>query len=174
MITMAGNAKLRGALDDATKLRFRHQYTEAIERLHREYAHAISVLPDGRDRIALFNCFAYGLGVWEHPDFIRRVDAVSNSAIINSDVVRSLLEDGTLQEISAAEAAPGDVVIYFHKKAVTHAGVLGEQQTCRSKWGGDDVHQHGLWEVPAQYGNQVRYYRAPDALRVLAHLPEPT
>jgi hypothetical protein len=170
---MAGNAKFRRALDEATKLRFRHQYTEALEQLRRAYAHTVSILPDGRDRIARFNCFAYGLGVWEHPDFIRRVDAASNSAIINSDVVRSLLDDGTLQEINVAEAVPGDVVIYFHGKAITHAAVLGEQQTCRSKWGGDDVHQHVLWEVPAQYGNQLRYFRAPDALHVLAHLPEP-
>ncbi|SRR5260221_5045821 len=173
MITMAGNAKLRRALDEATKLRFRHQYTDALDQLCHEYAHTISILPDGRDRITRFNCFGYGLGVWEHPDFIRRVDAASNSAIINSDVVRSLMNDGTLQDVSAAKAAQGDVVIYFQKKAVTHAAVLGEQQTCRSKWGGDDVPQHGLWEVPAQYGNQVRYYRAPNAARVLAQLPDP-
>jgi hypothetical protein len=63
---MAGNAKLRRALDGATKLRFRHVYEETLEQLRHEHAHTISILPDGRDRIARFNCFAYGLGVWEH------------------------------------------------------------------------------------------------------------
>jgi hypothetical protein len=170
---MAGNAQLRSELDTATKLRFRHQYTEALERLRREFAHSISILPDGRDRIERFNCFAYALGLWEHPEYIRRVDAASNSAVANSLVVRALLEGGKLIETSAAAAVPGDVVLYFDKKAITHAALISEQQTYCSKWGGDDVHQHRLWEVPAQYGNRVRYYRVPDASSILACLPDP-
>jgi hypothetical protein len=67
---------------------------------------------------------------------------------------------------------PGDVVLYFEKKAITHAAAISEQQTYCSKWGGDDVHQHGLWEVPSQYGNRVRYYRVPDASSILACLPD--
>lgn len=171
---MAGNTKLRVELDQATKFRFRHQYTEALERLRHEFAHSISILPDGRARIERFNCFAYGLGLWEHPDYIRRVDAASNSAVVNSLVVRALLEDGRLKEIGAAEAVAGDVVLYFHKKSITHAAVMDDQQTYRSKWGGDDVHRHGLWEVPAQYGNRVRYYQAPDVSSILACLPDPS
>jgi hypothetical protein len=167
---MSGNVALRLALDEASKLRFRHEYIETLERLRREFGHSISMLPDGRNRIARFNCFAYGLGLWEHVDYIRRVDAAENSAIVNSQLVRAMLDDGTLEEINAAVATPGDVVLYFHKEVVTHAAVVGTEQTYRSKWGGNEVHQHALWEVPAQYGDLVRYYRAPDASAVLTHL----
>jgi len=84
-----------------------------------------------------------------------------------------MLDDDTIREIDPAEAAPGDVVVYFHKEAVTHAAVVVEEQTYRSKWGGNEVHQHGLWEVPAQYGDRVRYYRAPEPSIVLTRLPDP-
>ena len=170
---MPGNAALRLALDDACKLRFPHQYTETLERLRREFGHSIFMLPDGSDRIARFNCFAYGLGVWDHADYIRRVDAANDSAIVNSQLIRAMLADGTLKEINTAQAAPGDIVLYFMKKAVTHAAAVGSKQTYRSKWGGNEVHQHGLWEVPAQYGDRVRYYCLPDAASILTRLADP-
>lgn len=99
-MTMAGNPALRLALDEASKLRFRHQYTETLEQLRREFGHSISMLPDGSGRIARFNCFAYGLGLWELADYIRRVDAADNSAIISSQIVRALLADGTLKKMA--------------------------------------------------------------------------
>ena len=172
-----GNVALRLALDEASKLRFRHQYTETLQRLRHEFGHSISMLAEGSERIARFNCFAYGLGLWELADYIRRVDAAENSAIVDSQLVRATLNDGALEEISAAEAAPGDVLLYFHKEAVTHAAVVGENQTCRSKWGGNEVHQHGLWEVPAQYthtiGHAVRvsaFFLGISAHRLCDHL----
>ena len=141
---MSGNAALRLALDEASKLRFPHEYTETLERLRREFGHSISMLSDGSDRITRFNCFAHGLGLWEHDDYIRRLNAANNSAIANSQFVRAMVDDDTIKEIDPAEAAPGDVVLYFHKEAVTHAAVVVEEQTYRSKWGGNEVHQHGL------------------------------
>jgi hypothetical protein len=46
-MTMSGNAALRLALDEASKLRFPHEYTETLERLRREFGHSISMLSDG-------------------------------------------------------------------------------------------------------------------------------
>jgi len=169
---MSGNAALRDELDEASQIRLPQIYVETLERLRCEFGHSILILPDGSDRITRFNCFAYGLGLWEHDDYIRRVNAANNSAIVNSQFVRAILDGGMLEEINAAEATSGDVLLYFHKEAVIHAAVVGENQTCRSKWGGNEVHQHGLWEVPAQYGDRVRYYRAPDASTILTRLPD--
>jgi hypothetical protein len=170
---MAGNAALRRALDEAITTEYPEIYREAIERLRREYAHSIAILPDGKGRTRRFNCFAYGLGVWEHPGFIRKVDDAGNSAILSSTIVRAMIDDGTLKSVGADMAQPGDVVVYFRKDNVTHVAVLVEGGTCRTKWGGDEVHAHGLWEVPAQYGGRVRYYRAPTAEAVLARISGP-
>ncbi len=171
-ISASGNADLRHELDKASKLRVPQDYRDELERLRKKYRHSISILRDGIDRITRFNCFAYGLGFWKHAEYIRRVDAAGNSAIADSHFVSWVLEQDILREISVSDAKEGDVVLYFDKGAVTHAAVLGEEQTLRSKWGGNEVHQHGLWEVPAQYGDTVRYYRKPDAASLLSHLQD--
>jgi hypothetical protein len=132
---MPGNAALRRALDDAITTEHPEIYREELERLRRDYAHSIAILPDGKGRTRRFNCFAYGLEVWEHPGFIRKVDDAGHSAILSSTIVRAMIDDGTLESVAADKAQPGDVVIYFRKDNVTHAAVLVEGGTCRSKWG---------------------------------------
>jgi hypothetical protein len=83
-ITMSGNAALRHELDEASRIRFPHVYTETLERLRREFGHSIMILPDGSNRIARFNCFAYGLRLWEHDDYIlpiTRPSSIRNSFV---------------------------------------------------------------------------------------------
>jgi hypothetical protein len=58
-------------------------------------------------RTRRFNCFAYGFGVWEHPDFIREVDDAGNSAIINSKIVQEMIDDGTLKAVAATVVSEG-------------------------------------------------------------------
>jgi hypothetical protein len=170
---MSGNAALRRKLDEASKIRIPAIYRETLAHLRRQFGHSISILSDGSGRTTRFNCFAYGLGVWDHPDFIRKVDAVENSAIISSQIVRSMIDDGALKAVAASEARQGDVAVYFHKENVTHAAVVGDDEMFRSKWGGNEVHAHGLWEVPAHYGDRICYYTAPKADAVLVRIPTP-
>jgi len=170
---MSGNAALRRELDEAIKTPYPEIYREAIERLRSQFGHSISILPDGKGRTTRFNCFAYGLGIWEHPDFVKKVDDAGNSAILNSQIIRAMIDDGTLKAVAKADVQTGDTAIYFHKEKVTHAAVIGENKVFRSKWGSDEVHAHGLWEVPAEYGDRVRYYRAPEAARILKRIPPP-
>jgi hypothetical protein len=54
-----------------------------------------------------------------------------------------------------------------------HAGIVenaSAESTIRSKWGGNEVHRHKLWEVPACHGDHVRFLRAPGPQGVLARL----
>lgn len=74
-------------------------------------------------------------------------------------MVQAMIDDGALTEIAAAEARPEDVVIYLHQGKVAHAVVVKGHDVYHSKWSGNEVHAHGLWEVSASYGDQVRYYR---------------
>jgi hypothetical protein len=169
---MPGNPALRRKLDEAITTEYPEIYRENIERLRREYGHAITILPDGKGRTSRFNCFAYALGVWEHPDFIQKVDDAGHSAILSSTIVQAMIDDGTLKPVTVKRVQPGDVIVYFRGHNVTHAAVLAEAGMCRSKWGGDEVHAHGLWEVPAQYGGRARHFRAPSIEAVLARTPK--
>ncbi len=170
---MSGNSVLRSALDEAVTTKYPELYRETIERLRREFGHSITILPVGKGRTTRFNCFAFGLGVWEHPDFIRLVDAAGNSAILNSTIVQAMIDDETLRPVEASEARPGDVVAYFRAGKLAHAAILAGDDLLCSKWGGDEVHSHRLWEVPAEYGNRVRYFHAPVAETVLARITPP-
>jgi hypothetical protein len=168
---VSGNATLRRELDGASKIRFSQLYRDTLEELRHQFGHSISILPDGKGRIERFNCFAYGLGVWEHPIFIKSVDDASQPAIISSTIVHSMIDDGFLKTIAARKARRGDLVLYFHRAKVTHAAVIQKRGVYQSKWGLNEVHVHKLWEVPSDYGNVVRYYQVPEPEAVLRRLP---
>jgi hypothetical protein len=161
---MSGNSKLRLALGAASKLKVVSDYPVRIAELKSQYAHNVSILPDGKHRIERFNCFAYALGLWDNADYICMVDAAMNSAIVNSSLMALMIDDGTLCEISMSAAVAGDMILYLSNDRPTHAAVIasvGPPLMLRSKWGGNEVHQHGLWEVPADYGDSVRAYKVP-------------
>jgi hypothetical protein len=52
---------------------------------------------------------------------------------------------------------PGVIVLYFNN----------DRGEVLSKWGEFPVYQHGLWEVPASYGQDVKYFRLPNEEEVL-------
>lgn len=161
---MPGNPDLRLALDVASELKIVSDYVARLAELKARYGHSITVLPDGKERMERFNCFAYALALWDKPDYVRLVDAAGNSAIMNSALIRAMINDGTLNELALSDASQGDVIVYFVEDKPTHAAVVasaGPPLVLRSKWGGNEVHQHGLWEVQASYGDRVAAYRAP-------------
>ena len=62
---------------------------------------------------------------------------------------------------------------YFAGDQLRHAGIVendSAEPTIRSKWGGNEVHRHKLWEVPACHGDRVRFFRAPDPQALLGLL----
>ena len=66
---MSGNAALRDELDEASKIRLHGLYRNS--RTSSANWHSILILLTVATALR-FNCFAYGLGLWEHEDFIRR------------------------------------------------------------------------------------------------------
>jgi hypothetical protein len=91
-------------------------------------------------------------------------------ALINSALVSKWIDEGFLAEIQPGEAGPDDIVAYFYRGQLVHFAQFGSAGMLRSKWGANEVHEHRMWEVPADYGNQVRYFRGPKAEAILAQL----
>jgi hypothetical protein len=167
---MSGDADLRRCLDTASELKVVSEYRDKLAALQAKHSHTISILSDGRGWINRFNCFAYALGIWQHDTYIRAVDATSNSAVVNSEFVQRMITDGSLVEVAQKRAREGDVIVYFHEDRVTHAAMIADPaqpMKLRSKWGGNEVHEHGLWEVPASYGDRVRIFRHSDVSATL-------
>lgn len=52
-------------------------------------------------------------------------------------------------------AEEGDIVLYFYNDVWKHIGTLVGKGRVRSKWGTFPVYEHGMWEIPASYGDRV-------------------
>jgi len=167
-ITMPGIAALRHELDVASKLEEVSAYQAKLSVLRDRFGHRIAILPEGRERMARFNCFAYALGLWNHAEYIRLVVTNNDSAVINSSTISEMLSEGVLAETDPNYASANDIVVYFDNGRVTHAGVVGDKGLVRSKWGANEVHERAVWDVPATYGDVVRYFRKP-ALETVLH-----
>jgi hypothetical protein len=149
------------------------EYNAKLAALKVNPGHSIAVLPDGRGRISRFNCFAYAFGIWNHPDFIELVDQTEDSAIMDSAFVSWMIEDFLLTEVHAEAVGLGDIAIYQNNSAITHGAVItavDQPMALHSKWGGNEVHRHGLWEVMASYGDEVRFFRPIESGVILAPL----
>jgi hypothetical protein len=59
------------------------------------------------------------------------------------------------------EPRPSCLVCYFSDNLFTHAGVMLRENRVRSKWGQMPRYEHELTEVPAAYGNFVRFFQRP-------------
>ena len=40
----------------------------------------------------------------------------------------------------------------------------------QSKWGGNEVHEHPVWEIPLEHGDQVRFFKRPKSEWILDRL----
>lgn len=79
-----------------------------------------------------------------------------------------------LKGVRPSDVADGDVVVYYSGDVARHAGRV-HTGSIISKWGTAHVWRHGLFEVPAAYGNRARFFQplarsqAEDAFREYAH-----
>jgi hypothetical protein len=170
---MSGSEGLRRELDSASGLKVVAEYRTRLEKLRSKYGHKIATLEDGAAEIARFNCFAYALRVWDDPVYRQFVEEWQSSSLINSELVSEMLSNGDFAEVPEAKVQPNDVVLYFAGEQLCHAGIVEEASSpliVRSKWGGNEVHRHKLWEVPACHGDRVRFFRLPDRETIFARL----
>jgi hypothetical protein len=161
---MAGNRGLRSGLDEASAIIVPTEYCARLDYLKERYRHSIRILPDGAGQIRRFNCFAYALGIWCCPRYERLVDTTQSSVLVNSAFVQSLLANGELSEVRSSEVSRDDVVLYFADNELKHAGRVTSTSSdlvIQSKWGANEVHEHPVWEIPLEHGDQVRFFKCP-------------
>jgi hypothetical protein len=63
----------------------------------------------------------------------------------------------------------GSLVIYFHEAdSFAHVGLVREGGRVESKWGQLGLFEHELFEVPSNYGNNVRFFDSLPFMRSIA------
>ncbi len=159
MIERANLLELRMALD-LGRLHL-DEHRERIEELRARFQHTIRYVEDSDDTC---NCAAYTLGLWDDPVYRDVKEMLDRSIFANGKFIRWLIAR-ELQSIQAQEI--GCLVIYFNDDKFKHIGQATQIDRVISKWGQFPIYEHEPLEVPAEYGNALRFYKmiSPDQAR---------
>lgn len=153
---------LRKALDAPDGFdRFAHR--KRTERVKATHPHSVQY----HELVSGSTCLTYALGLYKD-DTYRAIagPAFSYEVFAGKPFVERLLEQGLLVELE--QAVPGCLVLYFADGVWKHAGTASLANRVISQWGTFPVYEHETFEVPARYGNQVRYFTMPDTAESLA------
>lgn len=109
-------------------------------------------------------CLAYALHLASNKGYLR-IQRSSKPKIgihlfAGKEFVEWLLDHMHLHEIHKSEVKGGDLVLYFDSNEWQHAGIVKGTNRIISKWGEGLLYEHDIFEVPDNYGSQVRFYQA--------------
>jgi hypothetical protein len=77
-----------------------------------------------------------------------------------AEFVHWMVDEGKLVEVETPR--PGLLALYFDGEVWKHMALLAAHDRLVSKWGKQSVFDHGMAEVPAEYGNVVRFFAKPE------------
>jgi len=164
---MQGNEELRRGIDAAMAIRYPDQFVAAWDHLMKMGGHRLRIV----DKDPSFNCHAYALGISSMPAFRDLVRNRADSALANGDFVSYLIGNGEIRIVGGQSYTPENIVIYFKDRRPTHSARIGDELLI-SKWGGDEIIEHRLWEVPTIYGDEYKVAIAPAPMRTLELLED--
>ncbi len=104
------------------------------------------------------NCFAYAFGLAPHVTEIERMGESTDGRIFVSPSFVQHLRETVFLMRPADAVADGDFVVYYTSDLSSeHAGVAAGNFVV-SKWGRLPVFEHGFWDVPDTFGNNIRAF----------------
>lgn len=116
----------------------------------------LEILSDPPSTDQNYNCFIYALGLHKDSEVLKET-----KGFIYDSFFRHLLDIGELQKTDSPTNE--DYVVYQdlenYPDNLTHVGILENDQVV-SKWAWGPLIKHDIWDVPAEYGNDVFYVKA--------------
>jgi hypothetical protein len=132
-----------------------------IEALRAEIPHTVfvreSCAPTDR-----YTCGVYVFDLIEDPTYIDIASFGMGTTYAGKEFIDYLLRTGLLAEKAGALITAGDLIMYFQDRQFKHVGRMQSASRVISKWGTGLLYEHDTWEVPADYGETIRYYQGPD------------
>ena len=115
--------------------------------------HGISILPAPCDPLDDCNCVMYAMGL------VGMIEDPSGRPFgkFYADTVylSFLIESGAL---TPTEDVEGALAVWYSGGTVTHVGIVQMPGRMASKWGIGQLYEHGLFEIPMSYGNEIRFF----------------
>ena len=160
------NSELRRRLQEITDMPAKQdmsvdQLEQAIADLASTHPHWIRRLPT--DEARGYRCFVHAFELGDSPAYriIADIDQATSRNVFfaGSEFARFAMESEELAGVSEGEARPSDLVVYLDDEGTPqHAGkIVSKDKRVKSKWGGGLFLEHGLWEVPEDYGNTLSF-----------------
>ena len=116
----------------------------------------LEILADPPPEDQNYNCFLYAFGLHTNTAILRETNGFMYDIF-----VKHLLSKGEL--VTTDAPVEGDYVVYQdlvnYPDALTHIGMLRGDKVV-SKWAWGPLVQHAVWDVPAEYGDDVFYIQA--------------
>lgn len=153
---------LRGSLD-GLELRginaFEH--IEAVEELKNEFHHSIKSFTD-RGWLPAYTCLVYVMGFNGDATYSAVMKKASpKEPFAGKDFFDWLVTNKHLIQIKNGSESVGDFVVYSNShNEFKHIGILSDEKRVKSKWGGLGLYDHEAFEVPANYGDDIKYFES--------------
>ena len=147
------NKPLREALDAPDGL-FISRHREYIERVRSVYPHTVTF----RELVTESTCVLYALRLRDERTY-RAIALNFGRQIFAGKAFMEWLVKGQLTELDKPK--DGCLALYFKGAAWQHVGVVSTSGRVVSQWGEFPVYEHDLCELPARYGDEVRYFEMP-------------
>ena len=157
---MAADPRLRAELQRITETAGFNQVAEIAE-LAKTHPHAVAFVTDTTEDPHGYNCFMYALGLAVLPDHLAALAGAHAAAYPSERFVSGLVERG-LQRVEIGEVEDGDLVLYFDEQGQPRHAGIAQGPLVVSKWGAGHIWKHPVFEIPASYGVEARFYRKID------------
>jgi len=162
---MKGNKELRLDLDTIVSSENEDNWwrPELFEKNTRNrLPHELEIITSPPAENINYNCFVYALQLQGNPDFLG-TDNWDFTRILEG-AFEKLIENGLLQKKD--KAGKGDLIIYRTLSgSISHVGVMLTADTVISKWSWGPLIKHSIFDVPADYGNDVLFYTISSVAR---------
>ena len=120
-----------------------------------------------------YNCFVYVLGLQHDADFLgnKSWDFTRNLGPVFDEMIKAKI----LKPLD--KPTMGNLVVYrANDNAISHVGIMENENMVISKWSWGPLLRHAIFDVPDHYGNRVEFYELLEAAKtfVLARQKGPS
>lgn len=151
------NWALRSRLDKITLDLDVGSHRMRIEELRHEIPHTIDTV-ECSTPCDCYTCAVYAFELVDDPTYRDVASFGLQRTFAGKEFVDYLLANGSLSAKPAVSAQRQDLILYFCNDEFKHVGRMRSPSRVISKWGTGLLYEHGIWEVPASYGENIRYY----------------
>jgi hypothetical protein len=121
-----------------------------IEALRAEHDHSIAVI-ESKHSIDRYTCGVHAFHLVEDPTYVEVAGFGLGLTFAGPEFITFLLSKQLLTPRQSS-ALTGDLILYFDTGAFRHVGRMKSETRVLSKWGTGWLYEHGVQEVPQNYG----------------------